>query len=439
MPRLFCILLFGLGLLGPLQAAPTAALIPLRVLYVGDRPERYVPFLQEHFAGVESLPLTKEAPKPTEPCQVVLLDWPDTKGLRERPLDISPLGRREDWRHPTVLLGSSGLNLAVSWRLKGGSGCTCLAPVAYDMRPHEIFAGPVPVDIQATTTIPTPPTFRHELKDPTIRVIPLVDTLGGSYVDVINRYPRGWCSYYYEFADVPEVEFFCGGINEKTPRAAAFWRQGNLLHFGFNQAPAEMNAFGRALLINAIAYISRFSVDRPIDITPSVFARDKIGISRRRARNLLTSPNYRPEWLGTEFAASTLARFDVQKSSSAAAWAETNVAWLHPAANNLLEIDEEARRLDLPFDAPDFIPRAIAALRVEKTARDAAVLLQRYVNAGPGSDAGADAWAEWWQTNAPFLFFSELGRYRWYLDPLAKARGIPTRDLRGPARADLSR
>ena len=69
---------------------------------------------------------------------------------------------------------------------------------------------------------------------------------------MINDYHRGWCSYYYEFADVPEAEYFCGGINEKTPRASAVWRQGNLLHFGFEQSPVELNATGRALLVNAI-------------------------------------------------------------------------------------------------------------------------------------------------------------------------------------------
>ncbi len=35
-------------------------------------------------------------------------------------------------------------------------------------------------------------------------------------------------------------------------------------------------------------------------------------------------------------------------------------------------------------------------------------------------------------------FFSECGTYRWYIDPLAKRRGIPSDQLRGPARASLA-
>ena len=45
-----------------------------------------------------------------------------------------------------------------------------------------------------------------------------------------------------------------------------------LLHFGFEQSPAEMNEAGQRLLLNSIAYISRFTEDRPIAVTPSVFA-----------------------------------------------------------------------------------------------------------------------------------------------------------------------
>ena len=106
-------------------------------------------------------------------------------------------------------------------------------------------------------------------------MLPLVDNIR-RYETAINDYKRGWCTYYYEFADVPDVELFCGGVNEKTPRASALWRQGNLLHFGFEQSPAEMNATGRAMLANAIAYISRFTEDRPIDVTPSVFGSEQV-------------------------------------------------------------------------------------------------------------------------------------------------------------------
>jgi hypothetical protein len=59
----------------------------------------------------------------------------------------------------------------------------------------------------------------------------------------------------------------------------------------------------------------------------------------------------------------------------------------------------------------------------------------RFAPDGPvGRDAGA--WSQWHAAHAPYLFFSDWGGYRWYVDPLAKKRGVPAAELRGPARAD---
>lgn len=411
------------------------ATLPQRVLYVGNRGSEFEPFLKKNFTSVESVPLQDLPPSRASNFDVVLLDWPQRGSSREERQKGAPLGKREEWRKPTVLLGSAGLNLAVAWKLKGGSGCTCLAPVAYGLKDHEIFKSPIAIKVNATTNIPTPKTFAPELKEPTVAVLPLVDNIR-RFDTVINDYRRGWCVYYYEFADVPEVEFFCGGINEKTPRASAFWRQGNLLHFGFEQSPTELNETGRAMLVNAIAYISRFTEDRPIDITPSVFGDEKIGISRRRAKNYLTNPEYRVEWATNEFSARTLASFNWRDRAAGRDWFEANGMWLHPGAGNFLEVDEEAKSLGTPFDSPEFIPKTISALREEKIKTAAATVLSRYAPDGPGANAGAEAWEKWWQENSPCLFYSELGCYRWYVDPLAKKRGVPTKELRGVKRAD---
>ena len=84
----------------------------------------------------------------------------------------------------------------------------------------------------------------------------------------------------------------------------------------------------------------------------------------------------------------------------------------------------------------EFFDRAIADLgRPGPEPARARRMLERYAPEGPGRDANAQAWSDWWRANADYLFFGEAGGYRWYLDPLAKARGVPTERLRGPARA----
>jgi len=419
---------------GTLSAAePVAGVQPLRVLYIGERAGEFTPLLSAHFAKVDSVTRAQFQPRLADAFDVVLLDWPQSHNMRGAWLDGSPLGKREDWHKPTVLLGSAGLNLAVAWKLYGGSGCTCLAPVAYNLRPHAIFNAPLPVDISATINIPTPEPFVHDLKtNATIAVLPLVDGIQ-NYHTVINDHARGWSSHYYEYADMPDVEVFSGGINEQTARSAAFWRQGNLLHFGFEQSPAQLNAAGQAMLINAIAYISHFSQDRPIGVTLSVFGPDRVAVTRERANRYFA---LWPRDMTNVFTAVTLAMFDWHNATNAQAWFATERKWISPNAENLLEVDAEAKALNVAFDAPDFFPKAIAALREDKTAKAAANVLARYAPDEPGARADADAWEKWWHENSPYLFYSELGGYRWYLDPLAKQRGVPSKQLRGPLRAD---
>lgn len=410
-------------------------LLPQRVLYIGHRAADFEPFLKQHFTEVKSVSRDEFKPAQARDFDVVLLDWPQSETARGLRTHDSPLGKREDWDKPAVLLGSAGLNLAVAWKLKGGSGCTCLAPVAYDLRDHQIFKSPIPIDINATTNIPTPETFTPELKTATIPVIPLVDGIR-QYHSVINDNARGWSTHYYEFADMPEVEVFSGGINEQTPRSAAFWRQGNLLHFGFEQSPSQLNNVGRAMLVNAIVYISHFTQDRPIDITPSVFARESkyFPVSRNRAKNYFSRF---PTDVTNIFTAATLATFNWHDASAAQAWFESARPWLHPNSENLLEVDTEAKSLGTPFDSQDFLPKTIAAMHDDKTKAVASSLLARYVFQPLGANASADDWDKWWQENSPYVFYSELGCYHWYIDPLAKKRGIPTKDLRGPAREDV--
>ena len=95
--------------------------------------------------------------------------------------------------------------------------------------------------------------------------------------------------------------------------------------------------------------------------------------------------------------------------AAAKVWFDENGSWLHPGRTNLLEVDTEAKSLGVPFDAADFLPKTIAALRDEKTRAAASAVLSRYAPAGPGAGASADVWENWWQQNSPYLFYLRVG------------------------------
>jgi hypothetical protein len=106
--------------------AHAADLDKLQVLYLADtgtpRAEQFASFLKRSVGKVEVASREKFKPADAEKFDVVLLDWPQSEIARADRKGQSPLGIRDQWNKPTVLLGSAGLNLAVAWKVRGGSG-----------------------------------------------------------------------------------------------------------------------------------------------------------------------------------------------------------------------------------------------------------------------------------------------------------------------------
>jgi hypothetical protein len=114
------------AVLGTAVVVSAADLDKLKVLYIGDtntpRAAHFVGFLGKNVAHVEAVSRKDFKPGDAEEFDVVLLDWPQSNTAREERQGRSPLGDRSAWSKPTVLLGSAGLNLAVVWKVRGGSG-----------------------------------------------------------------------------------------------------------------------------------------------------------------------------------------------------------------------------------------------------------------------------------------------------------------------------
>ena len=114
------------ALLGVACATGAADLEKLKVLYIGDpdtpRAGHFTGFIGKNVGQVEAASRKDFKPADADAFDVVLLDWPQSNEAREDRKGRSPLGERAAWSRPTVLLGSAGLNLAVVWKVRGGSG-----------------------------------------------------------------------------------------------------------------------------------------------------------------------------------------------------------------------------------------------------------------------------------------------------------------------------
>ena len=113
------------GILGAAQLQ-AADLGKMSVLYVGTsgspRFQHFSSFLRTNVGKLETASRDEFKPSAASAYDVVVLDWPQQGDQFKDPRFASPLGKREEWSKPTVLLGSAGLNLAVIWKVRGGAG-----------------------------------------------------------------------------------------------------------------------------------------------------------------------------------------------------------------------------------------------------------------------------------------------------------------------------
>jgi hypothetical protein len=287
-----------------------------------------------------------------------------------------------------------------------------------------IFSAPRSIDCQQTIERKTPDNWKSFISEPEIDVLPLVGNARGSF-------EAGWVSIDAALGDSPDIEIFCGGINTKNDVGAALWRQGHLMHFGFEQSPTQMNEIGRAMLVNAIAYIARFHDDQAICRVSGAGGESR-AVLEGYLKNEKLSLKYFPAWLEPGL-------LDGVEPTHAAylEWFTANRTWLCPGDKGKLAIDVEAKALGVGYDQIEVFDRAVAALADDgEQSACARTLLERRAPEPPGKGADAEAWRAWLASYRPYLFFSERGGYRWYVDELAKERGVPSAELRGPARAD---
>jgi hypothetical protein len=123
MRQILLILSVLVFVIGTCTAQEEEKRINLRVLYVGStatpRGKAYAQFLTKHFRQAAALERQGFDAGKAAGYDVVLLDW----SQQERPeKPMSPLGSREAWGTPTVLLGSAGLLLAEAWEIHGTIG-----------------------------------------------------------------------------------------------------------------------------------------------------------------------------------------------------------------------------------------------------------------------------------------------------------------------------
>jgi hypothetical protein len=273
------------------------------------------------------------------------------------------------------------------------------------MREHEVFQRPDRIDVKGSLQRTKTPSSFQDVKTPEIEVLRLASKAEGM---------AGWCTDPFAFDEMPDVEWICGGVNSKTSRHAGIWRQGNLLHFGFQESPPAMNETGRSLLVNAICYAAKFK-EPPIARTPSPFVDHTFARPRMFLERALERKDKKIEVALAVLGKQLQEAVRTKTFEELKAWYEEHCDYLRAGDDGRLVLDTEAKERGMPVGKPEFFARGIERLQAGDAR--AAALLARDAPDGPGDKADAKAWSAWWSRHRQLLFFTERGGYRWHLGP----------------------
>lgn len=233
----------------------------------------------------------------------------------------------------------------------------------------------------------------------------------GDGVDV-GMVSTGW-----GFEDSPDCEVISGGINSKGPDAVAIGRQANLLSWGFYGAPDRMTSEARAAFLNALVYMQGFDGHRPLV--------KRVARGREVLTAILTyldefevgSDNYESmvDYVREQFPPGAT-KGEGLDQKHLFGWYEANL--------EALRYDVDARRFVVDADLEELgcsnreleLFEGLASTFEEHPGSELALrVLKRYAPASAPTDARG--LREWVEANRAALFFTDVGGYRWMLDP----------------------
>ena len=233
----------------------------------------------------------------------------------------------------------------------------------------------------------------------------------------VNDY--GVVSDGHGFTDSPDCEHISGGINSKGPRAVAIGRQANMLQWGFYAAPDRMTESGKKAFLNAIVYMKQFDGHKPL-VKKSSRARSWLEQYVETVRELdsmdESSRDFYEGYLPKKFPASLIAEVGLD-ADALEEWRAANEEYFFNPARGDFQVDEDLARLGVSNRRPEFLDLLLVRLAADAEDELGLRLAGRYLGQHGKDAATAIAWI---RANREWLFYSDTGGYRWFVDSNAK-------------------
>ncbi|MEE4116531.1 MAG: redoxin domain-containing protein, partial [Marinilabiliaceae bacterium] len=335
----------------------------------------------------------------------------------------------------------------------------CLYSYAFEIeQEHPILNEPLKVKIKMKNVETPPELFVYPTGKDLPTEIPMWQVQTESSKDG-KGYRTGVVAHGRPFMESPDCEYISGGQCMKEITAAAIARHGNFLHWGFAASPDYMTKEAKKAFVNAVYYMSRFKNSIPIlradknalrsrssvDYTVYTFSRQKYETDaegtrefvkfRLEEQQLAREKSNRGEELDASekrnldfkpYEPQTWEEYIEEKRNSDLVKSyggsiEKTIAFLQenkPYYTGAGKLDREAFDADaislgIPNNDRRLLDAAILMLEKSTDTEKAERLLARYT---VKSFSSASEWRKWFNRVENYLFFSESGGYKFFVD-----------------------
>jgi hypothetical protein len=196
----------------------------------------------------------------------------------------------------------------------------------------------------------------------------------------------------------------------------AIGRDANLFFWGFYGDPTRMTESGKRVFLNAFCYIHAFGGHAPLVARKSPAREAVFDIIYWIRKPISTSESFTKYLIG---------RIDPKILESAKMDPDAlereyraRLEYVGPSPDRRYTIDADLEALQLSNRKPQFFEALAARLAKDPKDPQALRLLERYAPQAPRDAAALETWLG---AHRGSLFFSDIGGYRWVLDPRARS------------------
>ncbi len=218
----------------------------------------------------------------------------------------------------------------------------------------------------------------------------------------------------YGLEDSPDGEWISSGVNSKGSRSVALGRHGNYFLWGFFGDPRVLTDSAKQVFLNTVCYMKQHD-RRPItgrSHSGRMWSQVYVGyVSQHQDKK-------ENGWIRDLFPESVQSETEMDTAKLRAYYTE-NLEYLRPADRGF-ELDPDAKAFGVSNRKLEMLDKIVELLATDAADPRAKRLVDRYL---PDQSACTSVeLAAWLKKNRRSLFFSDVGGFRWFIDPLAVGR-----------------